>query len=330
MEHTKTTLRRRLFVAGVLGLIALADPSVARADDRSEAEARFQEGIALYKAGNIDEARLKLVQAYAVLGRPNILWNLAVAELYSSRPLDALRHMRKYIKLPEATAHDINLAKETFIPKLEQLTGRIAVKAADGTALKIDDEEVGAAPLAEAIDVLPGRHVVIGRAPGHDATVEVDVAAGQTVPAVLAEAPRKLEASPRTEPPRSMAARNVTVIGLAAGAVVAAGVGIAFVAKAGSEESDAETIARSFANDRTACAGNPHPDCARLRDLYDTRNADTGVAAGFFIGAGALAVAAGLTYVLWPRDAERARVGRLPVVVAPRPGGGAAVLDVAF
>lgn len=330
MERTKTTLQRRFFVAGALGLMALCDPSLARADDRSEAEARFQEGLALYKAGNIDEARLKLVQAYAVLGRSNILWNLAVAELYSNRPLDALRHMRKYIKLPEATPHDINLAKENFIPKLEQLTGRIAVKAADGTALKVDGEDVGAAPLADAIDVLPGKHVVIGRAPGQDATVEVDVVAGQTVPAVIAEAPRKAEAVPRSEPPRSLAARNVTVIGLAAGAVVAAGVGVAFFVKAGSEESDAEKIAQSFANDRTACAGNPHPDCARLKELYDTRNTDTGVAAGFFIGAGALAVAAGFTYVLWPRDGERARVGRLPVVIAPRPGGGAAVLDVVF
>lgn len=325
-----TIFSRRTVVAGAFGLISLLGPSAARADDRNEAEARFQEGIALYKEGKIDDARLKLVQAYAVLGRPNILWNLAVAEFYSSHPLDSLRHMRKYVKLPEATAHDINLAKENFIPKLEQQTGRIAVKAADGTALKVDGEDVGAAPLAEAVDVLPGKHVVIGRAPGQDATIEVEVAAGQTVPAVFAEPARKVEVAPPAETPRNMVPRNVTVIGLAAGAVVAAGVGIAFVLKASGAESDGEKIAQSFDNDRTACAGNPHPDCARLKDLYDTRNADTGVAAGFFIGAGALAVAAGLTYVLWPRDAERARAARLPVVVAPRPGGGAAMFDIVF
>ena len=103
-----------------------------------EAETRFQEGIDLYEKGSINEARVKLVQAYAVLGRPNILWNLAVAEFYSSRTLDSIRHMRKLVKAPDAEPRDVKVARETFIPQLEKVTGRITVVAPKGLSVTVD------------------------------------------------------------------------------------------------------------------------------------------------------------------------------------------------
>src|SRR5580698_10479557 len=78
--------------------LLLGASASARADDdraNREAEARFKEGLARVKSKDYEAARLSFEQAYAVLHRPLILWNLALAEEKTARPLDALAHFRQ-------------------------------------------------------------------------------------------------------------------------------------------------------------------------------------------------------------------------------------------
>ena len=71
--------RRRLATA--LALIAFTT-LCAGADATSEAQKRFDEGKVLYRrAHDVDGARLKFAQAYALQPRPEVLWNLAICEL---------------------------------------------------------------------------------------------------------------------------------------------------------------------------------------------------------------------------------------------------------
>ena len=55
------------------------DSAPATAAER-EAQARFEEGLARVKANNFEGARMSFTQAYAVLRKPAILWNLALSE----------------------------------------------------------------------------------------------------------------------------------------------------------------------------------------------------------------------------------------------------------
>jgi hypothetical protein len=68
---------------GVLAaVLAASTPGVARAQGEvavRDAQARFEEGLDRVKAGDFEAARLSFAQAYTVLRRPAILWNLALA-----------------------------------------------------------------------------------------------------------------------------------------------------------------------------------------------------------------------------------------------------------
>src|ERR1700730_14420850 len=95
-------MRRALRCAMLAGALAVAVPSVARADDPAaerEAQARFEEGIARVKTGNFEGARISFLQAHAVLHKPYILWNLALAEEKTGNVLDALGHFKQFVRL---------------------------------------------------------------------------------------------------------------------------------------------------------------------------------------------------------------------------------------
>lgn len=319
-------------------------PTAASNAEMTEAETRFQEGLALYEKGSINEARVKLVQAYAVLGRPNILWNLAVAEFYSSRTLESIRHMRKLLKAPDADPRDLKVARETFIPALEKVTGRIAVTAPKGLSVTVDGEPAGLAPLADPIDVLPGRHVVVASGPNGSSSIDVEVLAGQAVAATVADtgesgsskdptarpaaAPSLADERERSAEPDSPTARNVTVIALGGSALVATAIGIGFLAKASAAEDEAATIRGGIGGGPASCAQTSTPDCMRLREATADEASFSNVSTGFFAGAVALAVGAGLTYLLWPsrQPPARARGGFAPAAS----GGGELHFHVTF
>src|ERR1700730_7424152 len=98
-------MRRALRCAMLAGALAVAVPSVARADDPAaerEAQARFEEGIARVRAGSFEGARISFLQAHAVLHKPYILWNLALAEEKTGNVLDALGHFQPFVRITQS------------------------------------------------------------------------------------------------------------------------------------------------------------------------------------------------------------------------------------
>src|ERR1700686_1597119 len=88
---------------GILaGALAVAPPAWAADAAQRDAQARFDEGIVRVKAGDLEGALLSFRQAYAVVHRPVIVWNLALVEEKTNPPLDALAHFKEYLRLPES------------------------------------------------------------------------------------------------------------------------------------------------------------------------------------------------------------------------------------
>jgi hypothetical protein len=145
-----------------------------------DAQARFEEGLERVKSGDFDAARLSFAQAYTVLRRPAILWNLALAEEKTGHAIDALGHFKQVVRDADATPSDREVAQR-HAAGLMARTGHIAVEAPPGATLIVDGEPRDViAPLAEPLDVTPGHHVIEAKLTQGSKSLEVDAAAGQT------------------------------------------------------------------------------------------------------------------------------------------------------
>jgi len=340
-------MRRAAGWGPLVGVIALAllAPARASADDRAaqEAQARFVEGIARVKAGDFEAARMSFAQAYTVLHKPDILWNLALAEDKSGHLVDALAHFKQ---LAHDGATEADRAKATkHVDQLMTQTGHIEVVAPPGAQVTVDGAAVGVAPLVEPVDVAPGKHhLELRPQQGASRTAEADAFAGQTahVSFLVADPPAPSHptgaateaqgAAPEPPPPapdqpQTLAhglsvPRVVTVAslaGVAAGSVV---LGVYFGVASQSNAQDVKGYQAS--NSSSACAvitAKNSQLCSDWNGAVNATNRDSALSGGLYVTGGLLAAGAIATWFLWPKDAAPRAAPSAVVVPAVGPGG---------
>jgi hypothetical protein len=277
-----------------------------------EAEARFQEGLARVKSHDFEAARLSFAQAYAVLRRPQILWNLALAEEKTDHLVEALQHFRGVAD--DAAAGPDRANAQRHVDSLMALTGHIDVKAPPGAQVSVDGSTTFTAPLAVPIDVVAGRHVVDADVPVGPRSIPIEVAEGQVArvtfgapevpatpspaapppPVVAPEAPATArgpdsqhdEAALAPESPSS--ARIITTASLGGAAVVALGLGIYFGLQSRSQASTVSSFGSQYARDYCA-VGSPATSstCTQWNNAYQAQNRDAVVSdVAYGLGAG--------------------------------------------
>lgn len=329
---------------------ALMAPRAAAAEDPTvqDAQARFEEGLERVRAGDYEAARISFAQAYALLKRPSILWNLALAEEKTGRPVDALEHFKAVVRDASAASGDRENAQR-HAAVLEAQTGHLDVRAAPGASLRVDGNPVEAVtPLDEPLDVVPGHHVVEARWAEGSKSASVDVAAGQTarvsfdereiaggagpVPAEAAPAapgvaspgalaPPGAESEPAGSRPQSSTAHVVATASLGGAAVVAvvAGVvlGLDSRSKANEAASDRAQLGQGGALGDSACTvAGPQSLCPGLSDAVRAQNRDAEVSDVLYATGGLLAAGALAAWFLWPRSRTETAVWAAPAVGA--------------
>lgn len=320
---------------------AFAQPDVARRD----AEARFKEGLARVQSGDFEAARLAFVQAYSVLKSSDVLWNLALSELKSNHPLEALAHFNDYVKDARTSEPDRAKARK-YIDELHTRVGRVTVDAPAGATLLVDGRPLAEmAPLAEPIDVAPGEHFVEARLGDRSRNLRVEAPAGgvvavhfradefangaSTAPAAASAAsstPSSAEkpVEPPAESPRSETTRYVVSGVLVGAGIVAAGGAVAFALSATSSKKDGDAIMSGAPSN--ACVGVTSSDCAALDDARRSEIRKDNWAVGLGVTSAALVVGGVATFFMWPHQGGGSSAGN--VRVAPLVGGatGASVL----
>jgi len=334
-------------------MLVAAAPSVARADDRAlrEAQARFEEGLKRVKAGDFEAARMSFGQAYVVLRKPDILWNLALSEEKSGHLLDALAHFKDFAK--QAAVDTEFLKAQKHVDALMAQTGHIEVQAPAGTPVSLDGvTSVGTAPLAEPLDVAPGHHVIEGKLEGGTKTLGVDAVAGEVArvsfvvagpdrpapappppvpdgaPPAAAVAP--LAGSASSAPPadawagedtrsRRSAARLATATAIGGGAVIAVGLGVYFGLQAQAEANTAADFRSSKPS--SYCVNPANTGCAQWNDAVQTQNRDAIASDVLYVAGGVLAAGAVAAWLFWPKGGETTGAS-LWVVPAAGPAGG--------
>jgi tetratricopeptide repeat protein len=196
----------------ILGAVLLLTVSgSARADPRSDARDRLEEGSALYRKGDYQGALDKFEEARALAPSPKIYFNLGQALNRLGRTAAAIDAFERFLaEAPDAAAERRRDA-EGLLEELRPRVGHLRVIAEPGSEITVDGEPVGTAPLRRTIALDPGLHEVTALAPGarvgHVGTVEI--APGQTAdwegkqaPAPLAdEPPPPIPPLPLTTPP---------------------------------------------------------------------------------------------------------------------------------
>ncbi len=334
---------------GVLaGALAVSIGSRARAAAKPthHPPAPVVEGIARVKKGDFEAARLSFAQAYTVLHKPVILWNLALAEEKSGHVVEALGHFRELDRAPMA-GEDRAKAKK-HVETLMAQTGHIEVVAAAGTKVDVDGADAGVTPLADAVDVLPGKHHVVA---GEKAT-DADVSAGETahvsflvleppapssaLPAEHAAPPAQERAVPETaavaattpapEAPEQGGttadpmARAITVITIGTLAVTGGVLGVTFALQSKSNANTAAAAQAQLANNPSACTGaTSSGTCGQLKDAVDAENRDHTLSNVFYGTGAVLAAGAVVTWLLWPKHATASTAWVFPMLET---GGG--------
>lgn len=116
-----------------------------------------------------------------------------------------------------------------------------------------------------------------------------------------------------------MLARDATAVALGGLAAIAVTLGVVFDVNAGQDTNRINSIR---ATQTAPCANLTSPTCLELQHLLDTQHSDSGLALGFYIGAGVLAAATVTTLLVWPRSSNGPKQSVwLAPVVSERPGG---------
>jgi hypothetical protein len=314
----------------VLALFALATiaalPAMARneADDRREAKKLFEAGLKLMKMDDFKAAAVNFEQSSALFPTQNSLFNLANCYRALQRYGDALavldRLQREFEKVLKPEIQKSAVRQES---ELRSLVGRLTVQVAPVDAkVSVDGKELSGGGVRGPLVLAPGTHTVDVVAPGYQAeqrtvqlfsgkeesmTVALQVAPTQAPAAVLAAGPQPLQpagAAPadmsrsvdQTPAPKSGSKALRVVAWSALGAAVATGIAAgAFRLIANGHYSDFEKYN----------TGRPEDFSQRDAAKSDTQSANN-LAIGLGITAAALAVTAGVTYLLGRESSQPA------------------------
>jgi hypothetical protein len=246
---------RRLTALALSVALSIAT-SAARAGDPAAAEALFEQGRELMKAGRFDLACKKLEESQALEPGAGTLFNLAVCYESGGRLASAWATYREVEALTRAAgqperervAHDRALVLE---PRLAYLTIDVVAPQAPGVVVKRDESVVGPLQWGVAIPVDRGVHTVVATAPGR-VPYRSEMEAGEEGQRLVVRVPElaseeSVVAAPAEPPPAAAPAapplaapERMVPITIGALGVVAVGVGSYFGLRSISQHADSQ------------------------------------------------------------------------------------------
>jgi hypothetical protein len=331
------------------GRVAFADP-----ESSAKAEVLFKEGLVLVQQGTaegdsrkLEEATRKFLTAYGFDPRPNALFNAALTEQKLNRPAEAIHHFRQILHNP---ACDSKLTAQVgkHIAELAPNVATIQLDAPPGAEILVDGASLGEkAPLADPIDLMPGRHAIQARSNGAT-SIEIDALAGTkqvlrietaTPPGPTSSAPvttssqppRPIESAPSNEPraavdqpaaessPPFWTTRRKLAVGVAGVGVASLVVSGIFGAESNSDKNQANSIKSGLNLD--GCTGAMPPSaCSALNSAYAAQDREWTLSR-VFLGVGIAGIAAGAALFLWPQSSAGAPHTTVAPLALPHGGG---------
>ncbi|APR87726.1 hypothetical protein A7982_13075 [Minicystis rosea] len=327
MSHEHVIARRLLSGMVMVGVAALAMNAAAQAPDKAAADALFKDGRVAFDKGDFATACPKFAASLKADPAPGTLLNLAVCESRLGQLTSARSHLKELVsRLPpkdDRLAFALDLIQK-LEARLPQITLTLAPGAPPDTVVKLS----GGAPLAlGAVTLLdPGEHdLVITAADRQDAQLHLKLAEGQRETLTVAPGAAKTAAVSAPPPPPAVneGARLRRTLGIAAGGLGVAGLGIAAVSGG---------LLVGMKSDLDAHCPNKRCDAEGLR-LYDKAKSTPLLplnTAGWIIGIAGIGAGAVLIATSFGKSADKQTGMRLVPTPLVLPNGGGAALAGSF
>jgi hypothetical protein len=295
---------RRVSIAIALIVTAAGQSAYAQGSDaqvREEARLRFQEGRAFLDQGKMEEARIKLLQSYALFPGANVLFNLMGLEEHAGRYAEGMKYARMYRKHPKRDPEGMRDLENHYWPAMNAKTVHVKVSAPAGEQVLVDGASIGKAPLEEVVDVMPGKHVfesggkrveVEGQA-GQDKEVTFTRAEAKVAPVSVGTTPGGPTLGARYE--RSAAGYAIPI---AVGGVGVVGLVLGGVFAAGSQSSKTELEAKIQSGD---CRGLSSASCVPAKERVDANHTQDTLSKVMYISGGALLAAGAVLFFVLPK-----------------------------
>jgi hypothetical protein len=263
----------------------------------------FAKGVNAARQQRWDQCHAAFLAAYGVKPHPQIAGNLSACEVKLGMYRDAAEHVSIFLRAQRPDAPPERRAAADAV--LREASAKIAIVQlyADptGAEVRLDGRSIGNAPLPLPLFLDPGVHVVEVRQEGF-VTVKhpVNARAGNSTEIKIELAP---VAVPKPIDTTTTLRRSVVpgiVLGAVAVAGLATGTGL-YVASTG-DRSTADTLTNAILGAKHSCvprAPNFDSRCSQAHSAASSSDALHNAGVATLIGAGAVAVAAGLSFV-WP------------------------------
>jgi hypothetical protein len=257
----------------------------------------FDKGNAFYRQSHWAEAEVQFQKAWNLKQSFDVAANLGDCELQIGQNREAAEHLAFAVRAFPVSG------KPALLDRLRQrfaearaLTSALHIRVdIKGAEVTVDGRAVGVAPLADEVFVDPGARVVEARLEGYDVgRANVTAAKGATQDVTLT-LPRK-----GVDPlvPTKSGPNKALLIGGGVAAGLAAGAGVVLAILAGAKTNDADAKIAEF---KTAGLKNPcltrSTDCDTIAEDRGAHDSLSNAALVSFVGAGVLAVGT-LTYGL--------------------------------
>src|SRR5260221_14233863 len=161
--------RRSLALALALGMATPWFPLGARAQSptqpsdtaRAEARDRFDRGLRMFNAGDNAGALAEFKRTYELTANVVVLYNIGLVYAQMGRAVEATEALDRVLASPGSLSQErLTLARHTRDEQGARVAEVIVVSSVDGAAVEVDGGGGGKAPLAQALRVTSGTHVI--------------------------------------------------------------------------------------------------------------------------------------------------------------------------
>ena len=226
-------------------MTVLARAVPARSDEpdpRARAQELLDHGNRLFREGDKREALALYRQAYDAFASPKLFFSIAECEESLGERTGAMRDFAHFLEAAPDASEEARAEARDRVTVLTPLLAAITVEAEANQLVQVDEERIGATPLALPIWVEPGPHrVTVSRSVGLPWVTRVEARPGErltvSAPALPSPTPPPLEepapisnAPAAPPPPESVSPRHRWWLWTGLGVIVVGGAVAAFLA----------------------------------------------------------------------------------------------------